>query len=409
MLLILQIPEQMKKSVFQIKGKLNLEQLQLNLSDDEYDSELTLTITDEFLNSVDLAVSYGERSEKIYIVENQQPIEEVKETDIVNELDQQISYDQLRFDSFVDEIVWIKSINKDSRKFDQSSSSSSSKFLFSQPKVFFQRLQSLKASVAPQLAEIEKLKVKRRRLDESTELLTLSVSASIPVVVAQNAIPHYSSNRINSNWNPINVSSICNSRNFSFSLQFEEKFKEYAKFKSEEEEIVARKFVLMMEGVCISEMKKFDENAIVIQPIERQLLFKKVEQKPAHQLHGKLVDGYKLSLLATGEAWKVREQLNGAFSKFDILEIYSETTKLKMAENKKLIEGNFRMSRFSSYRQNQMKWVFMNLIMKVSNQRSRREIFNGRLKGFRFGRKWKDNNTKLEMNSEEADDKVHRI
>ncbi|KAA6361052.1 MAG: hypothetical protein EZS28_043421, partial [Streblomastix strix] len=239
---------------------------------------------------------------------------------------------------------------------------------------------------------------------------------------------------------------------------FEDKFKEYAKFNSKEEEIVAKKFVQMMEGVCNSEMKKFDANTVVMLPMEIQLLFQKVHWKLANRLWNvayvapsaygeqmsiarnvveqtamlqhafldlvfqlglnktenfinKLFDGYRLSLLATGEAQKVREQLVGAFSKPDTLEIYSETTRQKMAENKKLKEANFRMTRFSGYRSNQMKRGFMNQNKQVSNQQRQRGIVKGGLKGFRFGRKWKDNNNnnKMEKNSEEADDKEDRI
>ncbi|KAA6380718.1 MAG: hypothetical protein EZS28_023756 [Streblomastix strix] len=260
------------------KENLNLEQLQLNLSDDEQDDEIRLTITDDFMNSTDLTVVYGERSAKIFIVENKEPIAEVKEINIVNELDQELSYDQLRFDSFEDEIVWITSINEDVRKLRQSSSSSSTQILFSQPKVFFRDLQSFKASDSPQLDQVEKLKVKRRRLDENTQLLTPSVSTSISVVLASNApIRTKPTTGVTAVGTPTNVSSQDNSRNLSFSQQFKDKFKEYAKFNQKKEEIVAKKFVQMMEGVCNSEMKKFDANAVVMQPMERPLLFQKVQ------------------------------------------------------------------------------------------------------------------------------------
>ncbi|KAA6380717.1 MAG: hypothetical protein EZS28_023755 [Streblomastix strix] len=123
----------------------------------------------------------------------------------------------------------------------------------------------------------------------------------------------------------------------------------------------------------------------------------------------KLVDSYRLSLLAIGEAQKVRGQLAGAFSKLDTLEIYSETKRQKMAENKKLKEENFRMYRFSGYRSNQMKRGFMNQNKQFSNQQRQRRIVKVGLKGFRLGRKWKDNNNKMDKNSEEADDNEDRF
>ncbi|KAA6395824.1 MAG: hypothetical protein EZS28_008647 [Streblomastix strix] len=356
------------------KEKLNLEQLQLNLSGDEQDDEIMLTITDDFMNSIDLTIVYGERSGKIFIVENEEPIAEVKETNIINELGQKLSYDQFRFNSFEDEIVWITSINEDIRKLRQSSSNGSTQIPFNQSKVIFRELQSFKAPDASQLIEVEKLNVKRRRLDENTELLTPSVYASIPVVLASNApIHNIQITGITAIGNPTNVSSQDNSWNLSFSQQFEDKFKEYTKFNSKEEEIVAQKFIQMMEGVCNAEVKKFDANAVVMQPMERQLLFQKIKWKLVNRLwnvayvapsaYGEqisiarnavestamqqyvfldlmfqlglnktenfmdnLVDGYRLSLLAIGDAQKVREQLTGAFSKPDTLEIYSETT-----------------------------------------------------------------------------------
>ncbi|KAA6369746.1 MAG: hypothetical protein EZS28_034727 [Streblomastix strix] len=182
------------------------------------------------------------------------PIAEVKETNIVNKFDKEICQDQLGFDSLEDKII-----------------------PFCQPKVSFRGLQSLKASDAPQLAEIDEIKVKRRILDEDTELLNPSVPTSIPVVQGSNAPIHtIPTTGVTAIETSTNVSSYDNSRYLSFSQQFEEKFKQYAKFYSKEEEAVAKKFVQMMEGVCNAEMKKFDANTVVMQPMERQLLFQKV-------------------------------------------------------------------------------------------------------------------------------------
>ncbi|KAA6363526.1 MAG: hypothetical protein EZS28_040946, partial [Streblomastix strix] len=191
-------------------------------------------------------------------------------------------------------------------------------------------LKSFKAPDAPQLTEVEKLKVKRRRLNESTDLLTPSVSASIPEVLASNAPIHtIPTTGVTAFGIPTNVSSQDNSRKFSFSLQFEDKFKEYSKFNSKEEEIVSKKFVQMMEGVCNSEMKKFDANAAVMQPMQKQLLFQKVQMKLKN-------------------SQKVHEQLVGAFSKSDTLEIYSETTTQKIVEEKKIKERNQELQDFQT-------------------------------------------------------------
>ncbi|KAA6326577.1 MAG: hypothetical protein EZS28_053932, partial [Streblomastix strix] len=67
------------------------------------------------------------------------------------------------------------------------------------------------------------------------------------------------------------------------------------------------------------------------------------------KLIDKLIDGYKLSVLAASEAQLIREQMaGGVHEKPDRIEIYSDTTKTKMAENRKISQSNFKFPRFSS-------------------------------------------------------------
>ncbi|KAA6370907.1 MAG: hypothetical protein EZS28_033567 [Streblomastix strix] len=96
----------------------------------------------------------------------------------------------------------------------------------------------------------------------------------------------------------------------------------------------------------------------------------------------KLIDGYKLALLATGEAQNVREQLSGVYAKPDTTEIYSETTKQRMTENKKLKEGNFRPSRFSGFRSNQLKLGQIRQIKQVGGFPRQKGTGRGGPKGF---------------------------
>ncbi|KAA6384851.1 MAG: hypothetical protein EZS28_019621 [Streblomastix strix] len=62
-----------------------------------------------------------------------------------------------------------------------------------------------------------------------------------------------------------------------------------------------------------------------------------------------LIDGYKLSVLATSEAQQMKEQrVGGIHEKLDRVEIYSDTTKTKTVENRKIQQSNFMFPRFSN-------------------------------------------------------------
>ncbi|KAA6364634.1 MAG: hypothetical protein EZS28_039840, partial [Streblomastix strix] len=336
------------------------EQLQtprlLEAKDDD-DDEVMLAITDAYMNNIDLSVVYGELSGRIFILENEEPIAEVRDSGIVNDLGIEIHHEQLQFESTEEEIAWITSIREDVRKLRlsmlQGSSSSSGDYISGNSNLFGSQKQLMNKMVPLEAQQSLFGKNKRRSLQGTAGIIQLS-------------------------------------------QQFDDKFKEYAKFNSKEEEVIARKFVQMMEGVCSSEMRKFDPKAIAMQPMERQILFQKVQQKLANRLwkvpfvappaYGeqmlmsrnavesasmiqhvfldlifqlglgktesfmeKLIDGYKLALLATGEAQNVCEQLSGVYTKPDTTEIYSETTKQRMTGNKKLKEVNCRPSRFSIY------------------------------------------------------------
>ncbi|KAA6360300.1 MAG: hypothetical protein EZS28_044173, partial [Streblomastix strix] len=171
----------------------------------------------------------------------------------------------------------------------------------------------------------------------------------------------------------------------------------------------------MLEGICGIGMKSSDPQMFAMMPMEMQILQDKVKWKlgnglrkvlqvslPAYgeklvairnavedvgalqhvfldlmyqialgrseHLMDKLVDGYKLALLATGEAQRIREQTTGGtFGKPDKSEILSETTKQKMNEQRKIKKGNFNLLRSGNSRFNSSERV-------TQNQNSQRQI-----------------------------------
>ncbi|KAA6398840.1 MAG: hypothetical protein EZS28_005632 [Streblomastix strix] len=101
----------------------------------------------------------------------------------------------------------------------------------------------------------------------------------------------------------------------SLSQQFDVKFKENAKFNLREEDAVAKNFEQMMEGICNSEMRKFDPKAIVVHLMEKQILFQKIQRKLANRLwmvpfvalptNGEEMLMYRNALESTAIIWHV--------------------------------------------------------------------------------------------------------
>ncbi|KAA6356940.1 MAG: hypothetical protein EZS28_047533, partial [Streblomastix strix] len=84
----------------------------------------------------------------------------------------------------------------------------------------------------------------------------------------------------------------------------------------------------------------------------------KASQGQLQGLMGKLIKGYKLSLLVTSDAHRVREQLVGGIqTRSEKVEIFSETQKQRQSEIKKLKKDGFQESRFSNQRQNPLERV----------------------------------------------------
>ncbi|KAA6396062.1 MAG: hypothetical protein EZS28_008413 [Streblomastix strix] len=176
----------------------------------------------------------------------------------------------------------------------------------------------------------------------------------------------------------------------SQSQQFDDKFKEYAKFNSMEEDAVARNIMLMKEGVCNTEMRKFDPKTIVDATGEEADFvlesLTKLGLSKTKSYMKKFIDEFKLAFLATVEAQNVREQLNGVYAKPDTMEIYSDTTKQRKIEIKKLNEGNFMPSHFSEFRSNQLKRGYHRLDKQQGGFPHQKGTGSGGPKSFRFGK-----------------------
>ncbi|KAA6366246.1 MAG: hypothetical protein EZS28_038227, partial [Streblomastix strix] len=109
------------------------------------------------------------------------------------------------------------------------------------------------------------------------------------------------------------------------------------------------------------------EGAGALQHVFLDLMYQITLGRSEHFMD-KLVDRYKLALLATGDAQRIREQTTGGTCvKPDKSEILSETTKQKMNEQKKMKKGNFNLPRSGSSRFNSSELV-------AQNQNSQRQI-----------------------------------
>ncbi|KAA6355729.1 MAG: hypothetical protein EZS28_048745 [Streblomastix strix] len=84
--------------------KINLVLLQRLEAKYDDDDEIMLAITDTYMNNIDLSVAQGELSGRIFILENDDPIAEVRDSGIVNDLRIEIHHDQLQFESTEEEI-----------------------------------------------------------------------------------------------------------------------------------------------------------------------------------------------------------------------------------------------------------------------------------------------------------------
>ncbi|KAA6379656.1 MAG: hypothetical protein EZS28_024820 [Streblomastix strix] len=133
----------------------------------------------------------------------------------------------------------------------------------------------------------------------------------------------------------------------------------------------------------------------------------------------KLVKGYKLSLLATVNAQRVREQLVGGIqTRSEKVEIFSDTQKQRQSEIKKLKTVGFQESRFSNqtmilleqgnYKSNQSnRNPFPNSYNSYQGKRqaNQRKMTKRNVKGKRFFQKWGSNRMEKDKLDEEMDNK----
>ncbi|KAA6402522.1 MAG: hypothetical protein EZS28_001954 [Streblomastix strix] len=295
-------------------------------------------------------------------------------------------------------------------------------------------------------------KVKRRRIDEEN----LEYSQISKILHQQHAFPPFHQQLLTLS-TPQQPFLVQTSSVNQFQSQFEEELKKYACYQSQDEEIAANKLDQMLEEIYCAEMKSFDPKIFAMMPMERKILLDKVKWKLGNRLwkvpyvylstYGgklvakrntvedtealqhvfldlmyqialgrnehlmdKLVDGYKLALLATSDAQRIREQTTGGtFVKPDKSEILSETTKQKMNEQRKIKKKNFNLPISDSNRFNSSERL-------TQNQNSQRQILGfprqrgvglGKQKGFKFHNRWNSNiQSQLLKNKDESVGKV---
>ncbi|KAA6401216.1 MAG: hypothetical protein EZS28_003260 [Streblomastix strix] len=432
-----------------------------NITEDPSDYE---ELFDEFMNMNNRKVMFNRRSGRILITENDEPVSEIQRDGIYDENFQRIPFQRLDFESIDYQKAWVLTICNDLLGDEVSSSSSTEPARNFDAYITHKQLVDAGNSIDNAMTAL-----KRRRLtfDEENELQSqipvsnpqfhnLSQLISPP---QQNSVIRHET--LNLPPRPVRIipcfnASAQNNLQASFQQQFNDEFKKYAEYESKQEQEAAVKLRQMLEGICRMEFKNFDAKSVLISPMERQILLNKVYWKHANKLwkilyiaplsYGerlqivrnsvqsssaiqhlfldlllsigienteklmdKLVDGYRLALVASSEAQQVREQLaGGVFERLDKVEIYSETTKAKMVENSKIRKQNFRFPRFSSH--NNLVWV---------NQRSRQADTNqirrkgqGQLKGNGFKR-WnsfkKSSNMDKDPNMQQMEDPEKRI
>ncbi|KAA6358620.1 MAG: hypothetical protein EZS28_045853 [Streblomastix strix] len=344
---------------------------------------------------------FNPRSGRILITENDEPVSEIQRDGIYDENFQRIPFQSLDFESIDHQKAWILSICNDLLGNEVKSSSST------EPARNFDAYITRKQMAdGGNSIDDATTALKRRRLttDEENELQSLFQ----PV-------------RIISSFN----ANVQNNLQASFQQQFNEELKKYVEYESKQEQEAAVKLRQMLEGIRRMEFKNFYAKSVLISPMERQILLNKVYCKHANKLQkvpciaplaygerlrivrnsvesssaiqhvfldllpnigignteklkDKLVDGYRLSLIATSEAQQVREQLaGGVFERPDKVEIYSETTKARMVENSKIRKQNFRFPSFSFH--NNLERV--NLRSRLTDTSLIRRNRQGQLKG----------------------------
>ncbi|KAA6390617.1 MAG: hypothetical protein EZS28_013853 [Streblomastix strix] len=385
----------------------------------KHSDEELIEISDDKMNSRQLMVAYGELGGKIFILDNGDIVAEVRDSGFYDQLGLQIDMSQFRFEHTQEGYDWLASINQDVKNFFDGNDSSDASL----------HDMSLNKSNTAHSIDAVMSKVKRRRIDQEN----LENPQTSKVQQQQHAFPplQQQSFTLSTPQQPFLVQT---SSVNQFQSQFEEELKKYACYQSQGEEIDAKKLGQMLEGICGTDMKSFDPKMFAMMPMERQILLDKVKWKlgnrlwkvpyvspPAYgeklvairntvedagalqhvfldlmyqialgrsdHLTDKLVDGYKLALLATGDAQRIREQTTGgAFGKPDKSEILSETTKQKMNEQRKIKKGNFNLPHSGNSRFNSSERV-------TQNQNSQRKILGfprqkgvglGKQKGFKF-------------------------
>ncbi|KAA6404041.1 MAG: hypothetical protein EZS28_000441 [Streblomastix strix] len=376
-------------SSFFAQQKANIEQ-----DDDDF-----IEIHNDKMNSIQLSIPYSERIRKIYVFDKGNIVAEVRRSVFYNEYSTKFDMRQFQFDHPQDGIDWLASVNADVQDLIKEDISKGPQYQF------LEQLQESNAENGSSLEQVDVAmkKIKRRRLDEDHAIITEIVD-----IPAQQHTSTPVQQHVATAIQQVPLYQLLVSSSNQLQTQFNEEMKKCASYQSKDEEVAAKKLVQMLEGICQSHLKSFDPSLFAMTPMNRQILINKIRWKLANkiwkvlnisppvyqersvvirnamehagslqhefldqifqialgrsdQLMDKVVDGYKLAFLTTGDAKRIWENTKGGtFNKPNKLENLSETTKQKLNEQRKIKQANFNIPRSGSNKINQSERVSQN-------------------------------------------------
>ncbi|KAA6398066.1 MAG: hypothetical protein EZS28_006407 [Streblomastix strix] len=167
---------------------------------------------------------------------------------------------QNQFGHYQDGIDCLANINADVRNLVKENISKGSQYQFPE------QLQKSTVEDGNSIEQVDEMmrKIKRRKLEQDN-----TITAQIVDIPAQQHTI-LSSNQLQ--------------------IKFDEELKKQVSYQSKDEEIAAKKFVQMLEGICQYDIKSFDPSMFVTTPVDRQILINKIDLERSDQKMDKIVD-----------------------------------------------------------------------------------------------------------------------
>ncbi|KAA6389309.1 MAG: hypothetical protein EZS28_015160, partial [Streblomastix strix] len=212
-------------------------------------------IEDDFMNSIELRVQFEPVTGRIFILEQNEPVAEVKAQGFYSKSGRRLLGTQFQLTTLDEERAWLASINSDVEKMRMQLIQSSS----SDQPIFRSQ------GITEETLTVPKMTPRKRVRTDENEII--QQNAEISPNVTQKIAEQRTS---------VIIRSIAD--------EFEEQRNKYAKFQSKEEEIATRKLLQLLEGVVNCEAKSFDPLAFDMNPMERQILYQETQWKLANRM-----------------------------------------------------------------------------------------------------------------------------